>query len=297
MVLRVACPECDTIIRALPEQLGMHTACPRCAADVLVVDPDSSDPQPIRERPVIAKPRARGDGPPPLSLGIMVVSGLGAGAVGALAWGLLMRHAGYEHGMVSWATGGAVGLAMTATGAGGRKLGNLAALITVLAVLGGKLLGETWTAVDELEIWIGSDSHFTEEFYAELRGDAAALQSIRPDPDDATLADYMVVRGFSPAELAEGVDPEALDRFRSDWLPRLNALHDAPPGFVVWRNDEHDRMRAELFDGDSGLVSRVVDALSPMDIMFFGLAVYTAAAMVRRRGNHTDVTKRWLRRR
>lgn len=293
MVLRVACPECDTIIRALPEQLGMRTACPRCGADVLVVDRESGEARPVRERPSIPPPRRPG-APPALGLGVMIVSGLGAGAVGALAWGLLMRHVGYEHGLVSWALGGAVGLAMTATGAAGRKLGNVAAAITVLAVLGGKLLGESWAAVDELEVWIAGDSHFTEDFYEELCADAAAYESLRPDPDDETLADYMVVRGFTPAEVAEDVDAEALARFREQWLPRLTALHDAPPGFVAWRNGEHDRMRAELFDEDSA-VDRVAASLSAMDIIFFGLAVYTAAAMVRRREGD-DVTGRWLRR-
>lgn len=302
-VLRITCASCGAGVRAKEEQRGKRFACPRCKEPMEV--PVADDAAPEAPAPAPRTPRRRGASraagssrarrsatrddaslersavAEPLTAGRVggsLAAGLGAGVVGALVWATIMSVTGYEVGYVAWAVGGLVGFLMALTGAAGAPLGAAAALITLLAVGGGKWVGTRWLMDEGVDEWVASEpDDLAVWYYDELKQDAALLAMQPDDLGDDALTAFLLDRNYR-GDPETGLD---LDDFRANWLPMLEALHTEQPSYEDWREDEIEAARGRV--GEESALAYVVEDLTGLDAVFAALALSTAFGLVRRR--------------
>jgi hypothetical protein len=81
------------------------------------------------------------------------LAGLGAAAVGGIAWGLIVKWTGYEIGFAAWGIGFIVGTAVVfgAQGKRGTPFQLLAVALAVLGIVLGKYLAFVWVGQDVLD--------------------------------------------------------------------------------------------------------------------------------------------------
>lgn len=81
------------------------------------------------------------------------LAGLGAAAVGGIAWGLIVKWTDYEIGFAAWGIGFLVGTAVLfgAQGQRGRPFQLLAVVLALVGILLGKYLAFVWIGQDVLD--------------------------------------------------------------------------------------------------------------------------------------------------
>lgn len=215
------------------------------------------------------------------------VGGVIAGIVGAAVWAGIAYGTGYEIGWIAWGIGMFVGLGV-AKGAEGESApaGWLAVLITLLAIVGGKY------ATVELLIGkeLGDGSHIVDEIIAGLN-DESFTSSIAD-----TLVAEKSIRG-EDVNWPEGVDPSS-------------ASTEAEYPQEIWQQaaaqwaDMSEDQRREFRQGAEASIRENVGAslevlraeiaregflqsFSGMDLLFFGLAVFTAYRVAASEGDET----------
>ena len=208
---------------------------------------------------------------------IQIIAGLVAGAIGAAVWAAIAYFANIEIGYIAWGIGLVVGIAVAAAGENGPLAGITAVAITILSILGGKFATVEMSIQEvqaELENWEQEQSFSADEvsddvlqgmladIIAEQR--EAAGQPVQwPEYDENEES----VEAAYPAEiwskageqLATKTDEEKsqlrqqhVDRVK-EWAKELgqNLAND-------WREE--------------GFIA----SFGAMDLLFFGLAVFTA---------------------
>jgi len=211
-----------------------------------------------------------------MNLNRAIIFGAIAGVAGAALWAAIAYFANVEIGWLAWGIGGAVGFACAqGAGYGSRLIGTTAALITVVALLLGKV------ATVELLV--------NQEF-----GDPQALlEQTIAELNDETLTSWLaddVVAGYEErgekVDWPPGVNPriastqveypaeiwkiaaQQWDAFSQD---QKQAYHDAVERAI--RENFTDN-----FDEARGLIREegFFNSFSGVDLLFFGLAIYTA---------------------
>ncbi len=196
-----------------------------------------------------------------------IIGGAIAGGIGAAVWAAIAYFTGYELAMVAWGIGGFVGV-VAAAAAGkdkGDGLGVIAALIAVLAILGGKY---------------GA-------------GYALVQKAIAANPpvviDDALL---MVMQATEVAEEWEqsgktlswpaGHDLESAEQkehFPADVWTEATKRWDATP------TEERERIRTAMVESQAQFRAKLGSSItwdafkasfSAWDALFIGLALFTA---------------------
>lgn len=202
---------------------------------------------------------------------ISAILGAIAGAViGAMIWAGIAIYTGYEIGWIAWGVGAAVGYGAHALEGRGMTTGIVCALLAALAILGGKVMAINHFVNEELTQI--ADAGLTEDTYNELNADAAAFASLSSEADYPA---FMVEHHFTEAEAPADVAQSDVDEFKTFNVPQLQAWNAAPPSYAEWR--EKAKADAQSYFADEIPMSELlVDALSPMDLLFFALGVFTA---------------------
>jgi len=207
-----------------------------------------------------------------LTIGSLV--GLLAGLAGAAIWAAAVHFTGWEMSYLAWAIGLAVGLTVHrgAASLGPAKRGLLALVITLVAILGGKLvtsvlLAERAAADEVLAVEPDLLSVENPERVISYLADEVVLRRLEggetvawPEGVDALFAaketDYPPEVWAEAVRLWEGKNLEARQRYIEEI--RASSSH------LVREQSEHSAW--ETFRASVG----------PMDLLFFALAVITA---------------------
>ena len=193
-----------------------------------------------------------------------------AGLVGAAVWAALAYFSGHEIGWIAWGIGGLVGLTVlkTADGENSFKTGALAALISVLAILGGKFAATHFLVEDVFKgvTQVGPTSIQDEVMIADIAREVVAENTqknkkmawpVGVKPEEATVE----------KEFPKEVWAEANKR----WLAKPAAEREA-------MKEKQLEELAQILGGIKGQMRDGVfqNSFSPMDLIFFGLAIVTA---------------------
>ena len=133
-----------------------------------------------------------------------------------------------------------------------------AAVLSLVAIGGGKLAGMHFAVQRELQAYVEED--FTRAAYDERMVDARDYVALGTGASDEALTVYLEEHNYLP---------ELLPEFRETFGPGLQAFDADPPEFGTWREES----AAMLFEGFS-TVEAVKGELAMIDILFafFGLA-------------------------
>jgi len=278
--VRVVCSACGSGILVPAEQAGRSGKCPKCGATVQV--PAAAAPEPAADLAPPAETPAEAlepaPEPGPARTGRALAAAAGAGLVGAAGWALLLVLAAYEIGWLAWGIGGLVGWAAVRAGGRGQVLAGAAALVTVLAIFGGKMLGYA------LQIHTDSREMATQEAlafdeYEKDAADWAALTAQGAPAPDAVRA-FMAAHDYAEGDGA-AVDAEQLDSFLTHIVPMLAWFHAEEPT----REEFAERSAADLrrmIYAESSLTGFVLADLNGIDALFAFLGISTAFGLVKR---------------
>lgn len=203
--------------------------------------------------------------------------GVVAGGIGALVWAAIAYLANYEVGWVAWGIGWLVGSAVAIGNADGSRApasaGAIAVFLAALAVLGGKY-GTAWAMVPHGESLVDTlaTSYFDdEEFLISYVADDVVVEF---QADGRTLtwpAGANRVEPTSKLDYPTDVWAEAARRWSTLSGPQRTAFREAREASfrgVVTEN---------LPDLRRGFVrAAFLDSFAPLDLLFVGLAVFTA---------------------
>ncbi len=167
------------------------------------------------------------------SLGAILGGSIG-GLVGAVIWAAVTHYSGYEIGWIAWGIGGLVGVGVRlgTSGSGGISHGGTAAIIALVAVLGGK-----WATVRfELSAFMAADdaplSVIAGTIVAE-REEAGTRVPMPPEEYAESLSEMYPRDVWNEAlRRWEAIDPQQQDAMRA--LPPLAN----PQIWLVWLADE-----------------------------------------------------------
>ena len=188
-------------------------------------------------------------------------------SIGSFAWALLAKYTGYEIGYLAWGIGGLAGAGVLMSGAEKcRKLGVIAAVVAVCAIIGGKALVFSWV-YDDVNVNININD----------QSDAELLELLE---DEDVLAFVGIMAIMSPEfqdKIDQGIDTDA------EW-DQLE--FDAQQEVLTWDDQQkidHTRNAADKLAEIFSIGSKsefmgegVMASLGFMDIIFFGLAIATA---------------------
>lgn len=202
-----------------------------------------------------------------------LIFGVLAGLVGAMVWAGIACFTGYEIGWIAWGIGAFVGFAF-AFGSGGRgvQAGTIAVVITVLSIVAGK-----YTAVDlMISQELGTEEEVIQNAVAQLDDDKVMVSYVAED----VIAEKVARNEF--VSYPENVDPDNEDP-EAYYSPEIWSEAKASWEGMTPEDKQEYRRRAEEF-----IVQNVkmvfaesskagfLYSFTPMDILFFGLAVLTA---------------------
>lgn len=211
---------------------------------------------------------------------------LGAAVFGAMLWAAVMVATGYEIGFLAWGIGGMVGSASYALGGRGGNMGMIAAVLAVVGILGGRLLG-FHLALDSLML---GDS---DEMVAEMLNMAnyeddqytAALYAKVSNRDE--LREFMSETWVSEALTPGAVTQEMIEEFYASGLAEyLEKIHLERPTFDEWK-EMAGPVYTTLFTGLLGELDVTAwglfkESFGPLDLLFLLLGVSTAFGIARR---------------
>lgn len=202
---------------------------------------------------------------------INAILGAVAGAiVGAIVWAVIAVSTGYEIGWIAWGVGGAVGYGAYALEGRGKTSGIVCALLAAVAILSGKYMVIHHFVNQELTQI--ADTSFSEEYYNELKADAADFAALGSEADYPA---FMVSHGYTEAATAPEVGQAEVDDFKEFQVPMLREWSTSPPTFETWQAEANAESEALLADGIP--MSEVfIGSLGPMDLLFFALGIGTA---------------------
>lgn len=138
----------------------------------------------------------------------------------AFVWRFLALALGDEPGFFSWFVGVTIGLVAAAAGSRGTTAGAACAMLTVLAIVGGKGLVLSSDPADAFGLLAGdNDTIALRARLDEYANDARAFETIGRD-DDA-IRGFMIEHAYSEAAARQFVTAEELDAFRETTQPWL----------------------------------------------------------------------------
>lgn len=206
---------------------------------------------------------------------IQIVAGVVAGAVGAAIWAAISYYGNVEIGYVAWGIGILVGVAVAATGKNTALAGVAAVLITIVSLLAGKYAA--------IELAMQNDFGSVEDAIAELKTDTSDQDFI------VHLADQIVfLREDQGQEInwPEGMSFE--DAYEQADYP-ADIWNEADGKWQSSSPDERESIRQEYYTlteanmranwdafGNQVREQGFMASFSPFDLLFFGLAVFTA---------------------
>ena len=211
-------------------------------------------------------------------IGMPMAAAGGAALVGAVGWALLLKEAGYEIGWIAWGIGALVGWVAVKVGGRGRMLAVGAAVLTVLSILAGKLLGYHLQVDASAGQMADQEALAYDEYMRDASDWAELCANGQPTPEN--------VRGFMSAHdyVEPGREPipdEDLDYFLARMAPRLQWMQTEKPSPDEFRARSESDLRAMVY-AESSLPELVLADLNHFDALFAFLGISTAFGLVMR---------------
>ena len=209
--------------------------------------------------------------------------GIVAGLVGAAIWAGISYGTGYEIGWIAWGVGALVGFGVTSGTKGGTPAGMLAAVISILAIMGGK-----YTAVElVMNKELPRQSEMVEQVLADLKNDEFVV---------SFLADQVVVQRAARGEVIPwppGVVPDEAGK-QSDYPPEVwsEAISQwnqmSKEDREAYRTEIGDTIRKDIEENFKTFWWEVskegfLRSFGALDIVFILLALATAFKIAARR--------------
>jgi len=205
-----------------------------------------------------------------------VIGGLVGGAIGALLWAGVVVFTGYEVGWIAWGVGGLVGYGVAKGNEGGGRsstaAGTLAVVIAALAILGGKYAGIVSLMPSDDEITaMFLESFENEEYVVSYVADEVAADFAAQGRQLDWPAGLDPSQASSQADYPADVWAEAEGRW-SGWSEseRADYRREREAETVANLSESMPEIRAAIAGGG------FAGSFTPMDIIFFGLAMVTA---------------------
>src|SRR5688500_12595792 len=212
-----------------------------------------------------------------------IVGALAAAAIGAVAWALVAKFAGYEVGYVAWGVGALIGFSSALLGGKGMTNGVVCAFLALVAIASGKVLGSMWTT--EEDIYLGyMDEFLAEEQYNVQLQEAAAFAKLTGKEQ---YPQFIVDNGCTGATTLEEVTEDDLAEFK-DHAESLRKLAAENPTYEAWQDrirpmaEEDSRGYAKEEAAQWTIGDHIVwskDYLVAMDILFAVLGIASAFAL------------------
>ena len=202
-----------------------------------------------------------------------------AAAIGAFVWGAIAYFTGYEVGYVAWGLGGMVGWAMAKFGGRGTACAVTAAVLSVVGIACGKLIGTQF--VVEKSFRESCEATFTPALHAEFVRDAKDFAALDANPGDDELRSFMVEHHYTPATSPEDVKDKEVQTFLSTNAPNLRELNAKKTSYADWYAAREAEAR-QGFEAEFSIVQANLEELNGFDLLFVALGVTTAFGIVRR---------------
>jgi len=203
-----------------------------------------------------------------------------AAVLAAALWAVVTWLTDYEVGYFAIGVGFIVGLAAARAGGRGTAVATGAAGLTILAVLGGKLIATKLYL--ERELSGARAEYFGEVQYREVQRDALAWQELGPDASNAELTQFIPAHQCSKFIDPDGsVSANGLAAFREGTQPYLAQFVAQAPTFEEWQAAMFGLYRSDVL-AEVGLLTILIENLDLFDVLFVALALSTAFRLVPR---------------
>lgn len=205
-----------------------------------------------------------------------LVGGMIGGAIGAFVWAAVVYFTEYEIGWIAWGVGALVGYGVAAGNRDGARsstaAGVLAVALSALAILAGR-----YAAV---QLLIPTDEEIVDLFAAELDNEEYLVSYVADD-----VAAELEAAGL-PVAWPAGVDPSSAST-EGDYPADVWDEAEARWGGLtaqqrtVYREGVEAELRTNVTENLPAIRAAIgsggfVGSFSPMDVLFFGLAMVTA---------------------
>lgn len=192
--------------------------------------------------------------------------------MGALIWKYVAAIFGYEHGIIAWGIGAAVGVGASMFGSKGLSTGVICVVFALLAILGGKYMAmesfqSSWSE-DITTAIEGQEEEFKQFYQQDLKAAAAFSEGVEGREE---LLSFLNEHGYMEIyEVDEITDAEIAD-FNEYVVPHLKNIAEQKSSFEQWlqgsfQENLEDVSTMELVKSDIGIIG----------IIFFLLGIGSA---------------------
>jgi hypothetical protein len=168
-----------------------------------------------------------------------IIAATMATIVGAGVWALMMWGFGREYYYLAAGVGALVGLAAALFKARGMASGIVCAVLAIVAIAGGKVIGVQF-ALDGI-ILQAIEEEVTQSDYETFVQDAAEFDGVAEEGYAAFMVDFDYTDANSPEE----VKPDELAGFMKYEVPNLKYLKE-PPKFAEWRTWRRQKLDSQF---------------------------------------------------
>jgi phosphate/sulfate permease len=208
-----------------------------------------------------------------MNIGKGIFGGALGGLAGAVIWAVISCFTGYEIGWIAWIVGGMVGFGCLWASKGcSKQLGVIAVVITLLSILAGKYAAVEFSIHRE----IGSEQQVLQNALEDLKKDEVVISYIADE-----IIQQLMAKGEN-IQWPSGVNPQEASE-QSDYPPAI--WSQASSAWEGMSPQEKEKYRAELAEFVQANIQTFfsevssygfLHSFSPMDLLFFALAVATA---------------------
>jgi len=203
-----------------------------------------------------------------------ILAAVVATIIGAAVWALMMWGLGREYYYLAAGVGALVGLAAALFKARGVASGVVCAVLAIVAIAGGKIVGVQF-ALDGI-ILKAIEEEVSESDYKMFVQDAAEFDGIVEEGYAAFMVDFSYGDAISPEEIKS----DELAGFKKYEVPNLKFLKEPPP-FEEWRTWRSKRLESQFREE---IKPWTILLTFDLDDAFFLLAGVIAAFMLGRAG-------------
>jgi hypothetical protein len=182
-----------------------------------------------------------------------------AAAVGALVWKYIAVIFSYEHEVIAWGIGAAVGIGASMLGSKGLYMGMICGVFALLAVLGGKYMAmesfqESWSE-DITTAISGQEEEFKQYYQQDLNAAEAFSEGVEGKED---LENFLHEHGYTEIYEIDEITDVEIANFNEYVVPHLKQIAEQKPTFEQWlqgsfQKNLDDVSTMELVKSDIGI--------------------------------------------
>jgi hypothetical protein len=188
-------------------------------------------------------------------VGVIVVA-----ILGVAVWCGVLYFIGWEHALIAWGIGAAVGYAAYALGGAGVGTGVLCAALTLLSILTGKIFVHQIYVNQDAEAYVKAE--LTKEVYGMWIKDAEDLAGVQQEGYRA----FMVSHQFTVAENTAAITEKEIADFVEYDVPRLQSMNQKKPTYDQWYEEAQKVIKEERSSSSAWIEEdlHLFDALSAL---------------------------------